>query len=189
MPDERGVIDLRVEPPPLVVLDTSAIAVALLEDQASHSEYSAFLLRAIESRTTFAYCELVDLELAQVCSKRAREQHGGDRSRFVPEGRRLIADVFARWRAITSQTQSVRMPLGLSDIPNVLGSPVRDAAFGLIERYGLDSYDATHAATAIILGAPLVCADLGFAYAPVELLTIITDSAGVDECRRRRARS
>ena len=88
-----------------------------------------------------------------------------------------------------SQTQSVRMPLGLSDDPRVLGSPVRDAAFGLIESYGLDSYDATHAATAVILGAPLVCADRGFAYAPQELLTIITDSAGVDECRRRRART
>lgn len=104
MPDARGVVDLRGDPPPIVVLDTSAIAVALLEDQASHQDYAAFLLRAIERRTTLAYCELVDLELAQACSKRAREQHGGDRSRFVPEGRRLIADVFARWRAITSQT-------------------------------------------------------------------------------------
>lgn len=172
-----------------MVLDTSAIAVALLEDQGSHSEYAAFLLRAVENGTTFAYCELVDLELAQACSKRARAQHGGDRSLFVPEGRRLIADVFGRWRAILSQTQSVRMPLGVSDDPRVLGSPVRDAAFGLIERYGLDSYDATHAATAIILGAPIVCADRGFAYAPGELLTIITDSAGAEECRRVRARS
>lgn len=189
MSDERGVLDLQVEPPALVVLDTSAIAVALLEDQPSHREYSAFLLRAVERRTTFAYCELVDLELAQACSKRARAQHAGDRSLFVPEGRRLIAEVFGRWRAIISQTQSVRMPLGLSDDPRVLGSPVRDAAFGLIERYGLDSYDAIHAATAIILGAPLVCADRGFAHAPAELLTIITDSTGAEECRRLRVRS
>lgn len=63
---------------------------------------------------------------------------------------------------------------------------MRDAAFGLIERYGLDSYDVTHAATAIVLGAPLVCADRGLAYAPEQLLRIITDSQGVEECRRRR---
>lgn len=130
MSDERGVLDLQVEPPVLMALDTRATAVTLLEDQPSHPEYSAFLLRAVERRTTFAYCELVDLELAQACSKRARAWHAGDRSLFVPEGRRLIAEVFGRRRAIISQTQSVRMPLGSSDDPRVLGWPVRDAAFG-----------------------------------------------------------
>lgn len=186
MAEDRGVFQLAVAPPEIVVLDTSAIAVALLEDQPTHGEYTAFLLRAVSAGTTLAYCELVDLELAQVCSKRAREQSGGDRAKFVPRGRALIADVFERWRSVLSQTPSLRLPLGLSDDPSVLGSPVRDAAFRLIERYGLDSYDATHAATAIILGAPLVCADIGFAYAPEQLLPIITDSQKVDECRRRR---
>lgn len=187
MHGEGGVHDLRVDPPALIVVDTSAVAVALLEDQPAHAEYTSFLLRAIAGGTTVAYCELLDLELAQLCSKRARAMHSGDRSRFVADGRRLIADVFARWRQLLSQTPSIRMPLGLSENPTIPGSPVRDTAFGLIERFGVDSYDATHAATAILLGAPLVCADRGFAFIPAGLLEIITDDAGAAECRRRRS--
>jgi predicted nucleic acid-binding protein len=186
VPYPRGVFDLSIAPPETVALDTSAILRALLEDQSSHAEYADFLQRAVRAGTTLAYGELVDLELAQTCIKAARAACDGDRARAVPRGRQLIAEVFQRWRELMSQTSSVRVPLGLSHQPDVLGSPVRDTAFHLIEHYGLDSYDATHAATAMIAGAPLVCADRGFAHVPEQLLVLITDDEGAWECRRLR---
>lgn len=183
MADQRGVFDLHVEPPEVVVLDTSAVALVLFEDQQTHGEYADFLTRAVRVKTTLVYCEMLDLELAQVCVKAARFQHDGRRERFIPAGRTLIREVFGRWRALYSATDSQRVPVGPSEIPDVVGSPVRDAAFHLIEQYGLDSYDATHAATAVLFGAPLVCADKGFAHVPEEVLTIITDSTIAIECR------
>jgi predicted nucleic acid-binding protein len=187
--EPRGVFDLLLEPPDVIVLDTSAVAVVLFEDQDAHAEYAQFLARAVQAGTTLVYCEMLDLELAQVCMKAARKEHDGRRERFVPAGRTLIRDVFGRWRALYSETGSLRVPVGPSERRDTVGSPVRDAAFHLIERYGIDSYDATHAATAVLFGAPLVCADNRFAHVPEEVLTMITDSARVVDCRAIRERA
>ncbi len=186
MPDEHGIVDLSIDPPEVVVLDTSAVCRVLFEDGAGHVDYREFLARAVGAGTTLAYCEMLDLELAQACVKAARRQHHGDRSRSVVAGRDLIREVFGRWRAIIGETDSRRVPIGPLERHDAVGSPVRDAAFHLIERYGLDSYDATHAATAILLGAPLLCADRGFAQVPEELLTLITDRSGARSFRRVR---
>ena len=47
MADSRGVFDLGVEMPDVLVLDTSAISVMLFEDQETHPDYTAFLARAV----------------------------------------------------------------------------------------------------------------------------------------------
>jgi len=188
LPDRRGVLDLSTDPPEILALDTSVVAVVLFRDQPAHAAYAAFLLRAVAAGTTLAYGELLDLELAQVCMRYAREQHGGDRERFVPAGRKLIAEVFASWRELYSQTRSLRVPLGPWERPDMIGSPVREAAFRLMARYGLDSYDATHAATALVLGAPLLTADKGFAYVPESQLTLITHAPDAKAFRAVRAR-
>ena len=75
MADSRGVFDLGVEMPDVLVLDTSAISVMLFEDQETHPDYTAFLARAVAENTVLVYCELLDLELAQVCMKEARRLH------------------------------------------------------------------------------------------------------------------
>jgi hypothetical protein len=134
LPDHRGVLDLSTDPPETLALDTSVVAVVLFQDQPAHAAYADFLLRAVAAETTLAYGELLDLELAQVCMRHAREQHSGERRRFVPAGRKLIAEVFAAWRDLYSQTRSVRVPLGPWERPDTIGSPVREAAFRLMER-------------------------------------------------------
>lgn len=50
----------------------------------------------------------------------------------------------------------------------------------------LASYDAAHAATAMLLEAPLLTADVDFGHVPERMLTLITDSQRVPSCRRHR---
>ena len=66
----------------------------------------------------------------------------------------------------------------------MIGSPVRAAAFYLIEHSGIESYDATHAATAIVYGAPILTADEDFADVPAERLQIITHPESVAAFRQ-----
>jgi len=70
--------------------------------------------------------------------------------------------------------------------------PVSDAAGGarrLMTDYGLASYDAVHAASAITAGADaIVTLDTGFALLPASLLTIYTDRSRLASCRSKRRR-
>ncbi len=54
MADSRGVFDLGVEMPDVLVLDTSAISVMLFEDQETHPDYTAFLARAVAENTVLS---------------------------------------------------------------------------------------------------------------------------------------
>ena len=167
-----------------------------MQDQPGHEEYTNFLARTVRARSTIAYGELLDLELAQTCVKLARARieaaRGSAEDRkleAITLGQRLLTDVFSRWRDLISLTDSVRIPIGAPERAGEFGSPVRDTAFLLIEQFGINSYDATHAATAMRLGAPLLCADAGFADIPADYLTLFTGSRILDRCRKSRAES
>lgn len=55
--------------------------------------------------------------------------------------------------------------------------------------YGLASYDAVHAATAIAAGAEaIVTLDTGFALLPQSMLAIYTDRTRLAFCRAKRPR-
>ncbi len=55
--------------------------------------------------------------------------------------------------------------------------------------YGIASYDAAHAASAIAAGAEtMVTTDTGFALMPASLLTVYTDRSRLASCRKKRAR-
>ena len=55
--------------------------------------------------------------------------------------------------------------------------------------YGLASYDAVHAASAITAGAEaIVTLDTGFALLHPSLLTVYTDRSRVASCRSKRPR-
>jgi predicted nucleic acid-binding protein len=55
--------------------------------------------------------------------------------------------------------------------------------------YGLASYDAIHAASAVAAGAEaIVTLDTGFALLPASLLTIYTDRSRLASCRTKRPR-
>jgi predicted nucleic acid-binding protein len=58
----------------------------------------------------------------------------------------------------------------------------------LMARYGLASYDAIHAATAIARGIPrIVTLDAGFAAVPAAELSIYVDRSRLASCRSRRS--
>jgi hypothetical protein len=80
---------------------------------------------------------------------------------------------------------ATREPIGLAADAE-FGSPVRDRAFALIKVCPLGSYDAAHAATAMLLEAPLLTADVDFGHVPERMLTLITDPQRVPSCRRHR---
>ena len=193
MPDDLGVLPLSAPPPSVVVLDTSAVVCALLGDQPQHDEYADFFERAIGAGTALVYCDLLDFELADAAMTIALKRlHGRrwfghrDDDAGVRAARALRREVFADWRATLARTSSARLPLG--PIPDHSGgSPVRDRAFALLEAYVLRSYDAAHAGTAVLIDAPLVCRDVGFAWVPEGTLSLITDSTRVGPCRRVRA--
>jgi len=55
--------------------------------------------------------------------------------------------------------------------------------------YGIASYDAAHAATAIAVGAKaIVTLDTGFALLPSTQLAVYTDRSRLASCRKKRAR-
>jgi predicted nucleic acid-binding protein len=193
MPDDLGVVPLAAPPPSVVVVDTSAVICALLGDQPQHEEYADFFERAIAAGTALVYCDLLDFELADVSMTIALKRRHG-RAWFRHRGedealgaaRDLMRAVFADWRKTLSRTSSARLPLG--PIPERgEGSPVRDRAFELLESYPIRSYDAAHAGTAVLIDAPLVCRDVGFAALPRGLVTVITDSTRVGPSRRARS--
>lgn len=184
MPVRAGVLDLSIEPPEVVCVDTSALIRALFDDQPQHADYLGFFARVAEAGSTIVYSELLDLELAQMCVKSARRRSDGKREESTRIGRELVRSTFAAWRDIYTLTDSVRVTLAGGDEPGMIGSPVRAAAFYLIERSGIESYDATHAATAIAYGAPILTADQDFADVPAERLEIITHPESVEAFRQ-----
>jgi hypothetical protein len=55
--------------------------------------------------------------------------------------------------------------------------------------YGLASYDAIHAASAVAAGAEaIVTLDTGFALLPASLLAVYTDRSRLASCRAKRPR-
>lgn len=54
--------------------------------------------------------------------------------------------------------------------------------------YGLASYDAVHAATAVAVGAEAIVAiDTGYALLPASVISIYTDRSRLAACRAKRA--
>lgn len=189
MPDRAGVLDLRVELPEVLCVDTSALICALFDDQPHHGDYLAFFSRIAEAGTMIVYSEILDLELAQMCIKTARRRSDGRRTESIHLADELLRSTFARWREIFAKTESVRATLAGNDNPSLVGSPIRAAAFYLMHNYGIESYDATHAATAINAGAPILTADKGFTDIPAEQLEIITHPDNIGTFRQHPSRS
>jgi len=73
-------------------------------------------------------------------------------------------------------------------IPMPLGDTA-SAARSFMTGYGLASYDAVHAASAVAAGAgAIVTLDTGFALLPASLLAVYTDRSRLASCRRKRPR-
>jgi predicted nucleic acid-binding protein len=177
--------DGSVALPERVVLDTSFIFEALVTTQSSHVPCSAYLVRLAENGTAVFYNRLLEMELAETSfkyalldrwgSKRWRRMRHDGRAR--PRAARFMHGVLSAWRDVLDGTPQQRVDL----------ESVADRVPGLVERYGLGSYDAVHAATAIDTGVGrIVALDIGFASVPERQLAVYTDRTRVGSCRRYR---
>lgn len=189
--EPRGIFPLdELVTAPVVVVDTSAVVEALLQDQPKHAEYAAFFERLVDSPTTLAFCELLELEIVEAAvgialrrrHKRWREHRRDGRS--LRPARALQRSILLRWHQLLSATDHYRVPMSEEFAEG--GPTVGSVAVGLTMQMPLRSYDAAHVATAFLLGAPIAARDIDFADVPGSILAIYTDSGRVATCRRRR---
>jgi predicted nucleic acid-binding protein len=188
-PLTRGVFTIEEQEPLLpdpIALDTSFVVEALIATQPLHGVCSAFLTRIADSGVSITTSELLPAELAEATFANAlkerwrgkwREHRTDGRSR--PRAGRLLNDTLERYNTLLSSVDHFPIPLRRVTSP---------AAVLMID-YGIASYDAVHAASAIAAGAEaIVTLDTGFALLPSAQLAIYTDRSRVASCRQKRPR-
>jgi predicted nucleic acid-binding protein len=188
-PVGRGVFAIEDEElllPDPIALDTSFVVESLIATQPLHAVCSAFLTRIDNSGVSVATSELLRVELAEAAFAIAlKERWGGQWRRHRTDGRsrppagRLLRHTLTRYDEMIGSLPHISIPLG--DIAGVAPTFMTD--------YGIASYDAAHAASAIAAGAEtIVTIDTGFALLPASLLTVYTDRSRLTSCRSKRAR-
>jgi predicted nucleic acid-binding protein len=190
-PLPRGVLAFDApgwEPPEAVVLDTSVVVAALLPKQPEHSPCLAVLERLGDNGTPVVFSRQLEIELWQVLFNLAlRERHPRKDLRRVrydnrvrPRAARLLGQTRQVWTQMVGSLDS-----SLVEIHEIAGQVP-----GLIQRYGLESYDAVHAATLLDSGiTDFVTRDGGFAVLPPSVATLHTTRARLANTRARRRRA
>ncbi len=172
--------------PGTIALDTSFLVEALIESQPLHASCRDFLDRLIEFRPAVVTSDLVPVEVAEASFAialkerwgRAWRRHRSD-GRARRRARRLLEDVNSRLRTLLTPLDHVSVSV----------ASVVDAAVDIMSGYGLASYDAVHAASAITAGADaIVTTDTDFARLPASVLAIYTDRSRLASCRAKRPR-
>ena len=188
-PATRGVYaieDPTLMLPEVLALDTSFVVEALIETQPLHSICAGFVERMVEAGPTVVTSELLDVELAEAAFAIALKERWGRQwrkrrvdGRVRRRGRRLLAEVMSRYELMVSSVTHLPVPLGR----------IADSAATLMTDYGLASYDAVHAASAIAADAEaIVTTDTGFARLPSSLLAMYTDRSRLASSRAKRPR-
>lgn len=187
-PATRGVFAIEEQElllPDPIALDTSFVVEALIATQPLHAVCSSFLTRIDDSGVSVATSDLLPFELAEAAFAIAlKERWGGTWRRHRPDGRarrpaaRLLNDTISRYETLLLSID--HFPVPLADTASVARSFMTD--------YGIASYDAAHAASAIAAEAEaIVTLDTGFALLPASLLTVYTDRSRLASCRQKRA--
>jgi predicted nucleic acid-binding protein len=191
-PLPRGVLAFDVpgwEPPSAVVLDTNVVVEALLPKQSEHQACLAVLERLGDSGTAVVFSRHLEIELWEsVFNLALRERHPRKDLRRVrydnrvrPRAARLLAQTRRAWE----DDLLVRLDWSLVEIHEIA-----DQVPGLIQRYGLQSYDAVHAATLLDSGiTDFLTRDGGFAVLPSTVATLHTTRARLTSTRARRRRA
>lgn len=172
--------------PDPIALDTSFVVEALIATQPLHATCRAFLNRIDASGISITTSDLLVVELAEAAFAIAlKERWGSSWRRHRTDGRarrraaRLLDDTVARYETALASKEHLPVPVGEAT------TNARD----FMTAYGLASYDALHAASAVAAGATaIVTTDTGFAYLPSSLLTIYTDHSRLASCRGKRPR-
>jgi predicted nucleic acid-binding protein len=185
----RGVFALEDQElllPDPIALDTSFVVEALLATQPLHATCRAMLTRIDESGVTVVTSDLLAVELAETAFAFALKERWGRKWRgHRTDGRsrrsaaRKLNHTIARYDALLSSLTHLPIPI----------RRVTAEAMVLMNDYGLASYDAIHAASAIGAGAKaIVTLDTGFALLPATELTVYTDRSRLASCRKKRGR-
>lgn len=173
--------------PEAVVLDSSVVAEFLLPSQAEHAQCVSLFEKLVVRQTAVVFNRLLEVELDQVLFNAAmRDQHPGKDLRWIrADGRvrrratRLLQQGRTKWDGLLDSLPWLRVEV----------QEVSDDATTLIGRYGLESYDAVHAATLLAAGLhDLVTRDSDFAYLPQHLATLHTTANRLAGTRRKRHR-
>jgi len=191
-PLRRGVVAFDApgwEPPKTVVLDTNVVAEALLPNEPEYAPCLAVLERLADSGTAVVFSRLLEIELWEsVFNLALRERHPRKNirnvrydSRVRPRAGRLLRQARKAWEddLLAPLTWSrIEMHQVAEDVPT------------LMQEYGLQSYDAVHAATLLRSGgADLITRDGGFAILPPTVATLHTTQARLAGTRARRRRA
>lgn len=173
------------EPPDAIVVDTNVVAEALLRWEPEHDVCDALLERLIQVRTLVVFSRLLEAELWEVVFNHALRMHTGRRDTRHPRYRRD-----ARHAASAILDRAIHDWNDLLDRLNwdcVELHEVADAVPDLMRAYGLQSYDAVHAATLLRSGVTdMVTRDAGFAVLMPEDATLHTTRRRLSRTRARR---
>ncbi len=176
--------DPRWEPPEAIVIDTNVVAEMMLPDEPEEATCDALLQRLADARTLVVFNRLLELELWEVIFNRAlrralpREDRLG---RFDPSSRQTAIEALDRATHLWEEL--------LDDLvwDCVELDEVADAVPDLMRAYGLQSYDAVHAATLLTSGVTdMVTRDAGFAVLMPEDATLHTTRRRLTRTRARR---
>ena len=168
------------------MLDTSVVAEALLPSQPEHTQCVVLFNRLVAAQTTVVFNRLLEVELDQVLFNVAmKDQHPGKAIRYIrADGRvrrrakRLLEQGRESWAELLDTLPWLRVEL----------EEVSEDATTLIGTYGLQSYDAVHAATLLATGlSDLVTRDHDFASLPQQQVTLHTTSSRLASTRRKRS--
>jgi predicted nucleic acid-binding protein len=104
---------------------------------------------------------------------------GGEPTGARRRAGRLLNDTISRYETVLRSIDHIPVPI----------ADTAGAARRLMTGYGLASYDAVHAASAVLADAgAIVTIDTGFAFLPPSLLTVYTDCSRLASCRSKRPR-
>ncbi len=170
--------------PDAVVLDTSFVFEALVDGQTHHAACQDYIIRLAAHGTELLYSTLLEIELSETAMKYSLlDRHGKRWKRMRNDGRarpraaRFMDSVLDAWSDLLKSPPHRAIAI----------DEVADRVPDLMTRFGLGSYDAVHAATAIHSGVHhLVTIDAGFGNLPANDITLYVDRTRVASCRRRR---
>ncbi len=166
------------------MLDTSFVVEALIPSQPAHAASEVFLNRLAQQPSTICFNNLLEMELAEVAFRIALTDRFGVNGwrmarrdgRARRRARRLMEDALEAWQDVLAAFSYVRV--GLEE--------VEPAVPQLMSAFGLKSYDAVHAATALYVGVEAIVAlDSDFAALP-DSIALYTTPGRMATCRERR---
>ena len=170
--------------PDPIALDTSFVVEALIATQPRHAACGAFLAQIVGRGLSVVTSELLRVELAEAAFAIALKERWGSRwRRHRIDGRarrragRVLDDTLGRYDEMIGTVTHVSVRLSVA----------AESMVTLMCGYGLASYDAVHAASAVAAGAEaIVTTDTGFALLPSPLLAVYTDRSRIASCRSKR---